>query len=208
MASNSGLSDLPKCSLSWLPSPSQGTAFPVEILLSVLIQAQFLSFLCLWLFSFPCWDATYLSLCLTSAFIVSLLYRTPFCGSFSVVVPICTLAYCFQPSIGGTYLSMPVSKLFKTWEVGLDFPGEVCNEQRGTQLEVCSLEFIVQFCLCCWESLFFAQCPLPCLVSFLTWLLNSCLGSGGDVRLSGTTSVYSWVDVSSSWKRILPAIPK
>lgn len=28
---------LPKRSLSWLPPPSQGTAFPVEVLLSVLI---------------------------------------------------------------------------------------------------------------------------------------------------------------------------
>lgn len=37
MASNSGLSDLPKLSLSWLPRPSQGTAFPIEILLFALI---------------------------------------------------------------------------------------------------------------------------------------------------------------------------
>ncbi|KAK2516737.1 rap1 gtpase-activating protein 1 [Columba guinea] len=38
-------------------------------------------------------------------------------------------------SIGGTYISIPISQLFKTWEVGLDVLLRSVIEQRGTELQ-------------------------------------------------------------------------
>lgn len=117
------------------------------------------------------------------------------------------LLICFQSTIGGTYLSMPVSQLFPDMGSGTLFPGEVCNRAKGKttwglfpRIHSPILPVLLRVSL-------FAQCPFPCLVSSLAWQLSNCFESGGDVRLSWTSLVYSWVDVASLWKKILPAIP-
>lgn len=117
------------------------------------------------------------------------------------------LLICFQSTIGGTYLSMPVSQLFPDMGSGTLFPGEVCNRAKGNttwglfpRIHSPILPVLLRVSL-------FAQCPFPCLVSSLAWQLSNCFESGGDVRLSWTSLVYSWVDVASLWKKILPAIP-
>lgn len=91
----------------------------------------------------------------------------PFPHFVTLNLSLCLLV-CFPPSIGGTYISIPISQLFKTWEVGLDVLLRSVIEQRGTELQVCSLEFIVQFCLCHWESLFWLEVPF--LAQYFLWL--------------------------------------
>lgn len=163
---DSGLFNLPKLCLSWLPAPSQGTAFPIETALSALTCAQFYSLF----FSFIVWFPLLRCHLAFSAPILCFLWFHYFTEplSFAHFVTLCLflrLLVCFQPSIGGTYFSMLVSQPFQTWEVGLDLLVRSVIEQRGAQLQICSVEFIVQFCLHHWESLF--QLKVPFLGQYL-----------------------------------------
>lgn len=91
---------------------------------------------------------------------------------------------------------------------GTLFPDEVCNRAKGKTTWSLFSRIHSPVLLVLLGVFLFAQCPFPCPLSSLAWLLNSCLESGGDVRLSGTSLVYGWVDLSSLWKKILPALPK